>query len=422
MISQQVKKLDIPELPGVYVFRDYQKRPLYIGRATSLKDRTKSYFSNDLIETRGPRIVDMVTKAKTLTWETTDSVLEAIILESALIKKYQPHYNVDERDDKSSYYVVITKEEWPRVFLARARDFDAQRTKGELLYKVKAVFGPYVHSGLIKEALKILRKMFPFKDNKSHDPRHDAFYQAIGRSPRSVSQNDQVTITNDQRRYQRTIANLILFFEGKKKLLQAKLTREMNTHAKKLEFEEAQKAKRLIYALDHVNDMALIKQDQNTMKPAGGGQESRPFRMEAYDIAHLSGTNVVGAFTVSVNGEFVPAEYRKFKISRQVNNDVAGLIEILSRRLNHTEWTYPDLIIVDGGEAQLNAAQGVLKARRISIPVVGVTKDEYHKASELIGNGELAEKYKTEIIRLNAEVHRFAIAFHKQKRKASFIT
>ncbi len=434
MISQQVKKLDIPELPGVYIFRDYQKRPLYIGRATSLKDRTKSYFANDLIETRGPRIVDMVTKAKTLTWETTDSVLEAIILESALIKKYQPHYNVDERDDKSSYYVVITKEEWPRVFLARARDFDAQKAKGELSYKVKAVFGPYVHSGLIKEALKILRKMFPFKDNKSHDPRHDAFYQAIGRSPRSVSQNDQVTITNNQRRYQRTIANLILFFEGKKKLLQAKLQRDMNAHAKKMEFEEAQKAKRLIYALDHVNDMALIKAQEVRDKSYEPGKSEQnnssllapssrlSFRMEAYDIAHLSGTNVVGAFTVSVNGEFAPAEYRKFKISRQENNDVAGLIEILSRRLNHTEWTYPDLIIVDGGEGQLNAAEGVLKARRVSIPVVGVTKDERHKASELIGNSELAEKHKTEIIRLNAEAHRFVIAFHKQKRKANFLS
>jgi excinuclease ABC subunit C len=200
----------------------------------------------------------------------------------------------------------------------------------------------------------------------------------------------------------------------------------MNAYAKKLEFEEAQKAKRLIYALDHVNDMALIKQEKGTGYkgqdgPAGGGQNTRPFRMEAYDIAHLSGTNVVGAFTVMVDGEFVPAEYRKFKISRQENNDVAGLIEILSRRLNHTEWVYPDLIIVDGGEAQLNAAEGVLKARRISIPVVGVTKDERHKANQLIGNKELAEKHKAEIIRLNAEVHRFVIAFHKQKRSAQFL-
>ncbi len=409
MVSQLWKKLTIPELPGVYIFRDYQKRPLYIGRATSLKDRTKSYFSNDLIETRGPRIVDMVTKAKSLTWEVTDSVLEAIILESAQIKKYQPHYNVDERDDKSSYYVIITDEPWPRVFLTRARDFDATKERGELTYEVKKVFGPYVHSGLIKEALKILRKMFPFKDAKSFDARHSSFYEALGRSPKG-------TDDNSRRRYQRTISHLILFFDGKKKLLRLKLEKEMNEYARHMEFEEAQRIKRLLYALDHVNDMALIKQDHVDMSTP-----KRGFRMEAYDIAHLSGANVVGVFTVSMKGEFEPAQYRKFNISRQENNDVAGLVEILSRRLNHTEWTYPDLIVVDGGLGQLHAAQAVLKARRISIPVVAVTKDKRHTASEIIGNKELGDTYRNDIIALNAEAHRFVITFHKKKRKNAFI-
>ena len=410
MIGQQLKKLNIPELPGVYVFRDYQKRPLYIGRATSLKDRTKSYFSNDLIETRGPRIVDMVTKAKSVTWETTDSVLEAIILESALIKKYQPHYNVDERDDKSSYYVVITDEAWPRVFLTRARDFDASKSRGELKYSVKKVFGPYIHSGLIKEALKILRKMFPFKDAKSFDSRHASFYEALGKSPKGTDENSR-------RRYQRTIANLIMFFEGKKKQLQAKLAREMNVHAKKMEFEEAGKIKRLLYALDHVNDMALIKEEGRKGFGVGAEFKLQNFRMEAYDIAHLSGTNVVGAFTVSVNGEFATSEYRKFILTVQENNDTKNLKEILSRRLNHTEWTYPDLIIVDGGEGQLNAAKEVLSARRVTIPVVGLVKDERHKARLIIGDIGIADTHKKEIIQLNSECHRFAIKFHRDRRQ-----
>jgi excinuclease ABC subunit C len=409
MLSQQLKKLNIPELPGVYVFRDYQKRPLYIGRATSLKDRTKSYFSNDLIETRGPRIVDMVTKAKGITWETTDSVLEAIILESALIKKYQPHYNVDERDDKSSYYVIVTDEAWPRVFLTRARDFDASKSRGDLKYPVKKVFGPYVHSGLIKEALKILRKMFPFKDAKSFDARHASFYEALGKSPKGTDENSR-------RRYQRTIANLIMFFEGKKKQLQAKLVREMNAHAKKMEFEEAQAAKRLIYALDHVNDMALIKEEGRKGFGVGGEFKLQNFRMEAYDIAHLSGSNVVGAFTVSINGEFAPAEYRKFILSAQENNDTKNLKEILSRRLNHTEWTYPDLIIVDGGEQQLHAAKSVLSARRVNISVVGLVKDERHKARLIIGDVDSVGAREKEIIQLNAECHRFAIKFHRDRR------
>jgi excinuclease ABC subunit C len=415
MKSQALSRLNMPDSPGVYIFKDARKRPLYIGRATSLKDRTKSYFGDDLIVTRGPRIIDMVTRAKSLSWQETDSVLEAIILESLLIKRYQPHYNVDERDDKSDQYVIITDETWPRVFLARARDFDATAKENRLPYRVKARFGPFVHGGLIKEALKILRKMVPFKDKKSHDPRHEAFYRALGTSPDG---ND----ANAKRRYQRTIANLILFFEGKKATLRAKLERDMKAHARKMEFEEAGRVKKLLYALDHVNDMALIKEQEVGSKEHGEGKDgnssSRDFRIEAYDIAHLSGTNVVGAMTVNVNGESAPSEYRKFKLSRQVDNDIAGLVEILSRRLNHSEWTYPDLIVVDGNQNQLKAAEAVLKARRITIPVVAVTKDERHKASDLIGDAHLIEGHPKTIIAVNAEAHRFAINFHRKRRGA----
>lgn len=426
MIRQQLTKLKLPDEPGVYTFMDPRGRPLYIGRATSLKDRVKSYFSTDIIDTRGPRIVDMVTRAKTVKWQETDSVLEAIILESNLIKRYQPHYNVDERDDKSSQYVVITDELWPRVFLARARDFDAAAKEGKLGYKVKKLFGPYPHGGLIKEALKILRKLFPFKDRKSFDARHDAFYRALGRSP----QEDD---TNARRRYLRTIENLILFFEGKKDLIRRRMERDMNTYARAMKFEEADQCKRILYALDHINDMALIKRqnqefqtsnhggeggiDSQAKLRSGHGNFSRGYRMEAYDVAHLSGTNVVGAFTVSVNGELAPSDYRKFKISRQANDDIRGLTEILERRLNHPEWAYPDLIIVDGNETHLSHAEGVLKARRITIPIVAVTKDDRHRAARLIGDPNIIKKYQKEIIALNGEAHRFVIAYHRRKRR-----
>jgi excinuclease ABC subunit C len=438
MIRQQLTKLKLPDNPGVYTFVDVKGRPLYIGRATSLKDRVKSYFSLDLIDTRGPRIVDMITRAKTVRWQETDSVLEAIILESNLIKRYQPYYNVDERDDKSSQYVVITDEPWPRVFLVRARDYDQDRGGTSA---AKRVFGPYPHGGLIKEALKILRKMFPFKDKKSLDARHDAFYRALGRSP-------QYDDLNARRRYQRTIENLILFFEGKKDLVRRRIEQDMIAYAKKMRFEEANLCKKTLYALDHINDMALIKTQIPTFAPpspllretlrkseakateghskASAGKQdsvkgksgsfSKGFRMEAYDIAHLSGTNVVGAFTVSVDGEFIPAEYRKFKISRQTNDDIAGLMEIISRRLNHPEWAYPDLIIVDGNETHVTHAEAVLKVRRISIPVIGVAKDDRHKAARLIGNFGIISRYQKEIVALNAEVHRYVIRYHRQKR------
>jgi excinuclease ABC subunit C len=260
-----------------------------------------------------------------------------------------------------------------------------------------------MHGGLIKEALKILRKLFPFKDKKAHDPRHEAFYRSLGRSPESAGFSDKRAESSARRRYRRTIANLILFFKGKKTVLRAKLERDMKTAIKKMEFEEAGRVKKLLYALDHINDIALIKEQEVRSGRSGriaqsekvGDKNSLPkdFRIEAYDIAHLSGTNV----------EAAPTEYRKFKISRQMNNDIAGLVEILSRRLNHSEWAYPDLIVVDGNENQLRAAEAVLKARRISIPIVAVTKDERHKAAAIIGDGSSAagafiNRYKKEIV------------------------
>ncbi len=400
MNSKQLINRKSPTGPGIYIFRDYRKRPLYIGRATSLKNRIKSYADADLIVTRGPRVVDMVTKSKSITWQETDSVLEAILIEGALIKRYQPPANVDERDDKSSQYVVITDELWPRVFLVRARDLDHYRKDGSLEYSIKKSFGPFLEGRLIKEALVILRKLFPFKDKKAFDPRHDAFYRAIGRSPRESDEHAR-------EKYLQTIEYFILFFEGKKKQLRKQLEKQMKEYASEMRFEEASRTKKLLYALDHINDIALIKRERSS---APGD-----FRIEAYDIAHLSGAEAVGAMTVSCRGEFTPAEYRKFKLSQDSNDDNAGLREILSRRLNHPEWTLPDLIVVDGNEVQMKTAEGVLAARRMAIPVVAVTKDEHHKAARLIGHPDLLKVYKNEIIALNAEVHRFAITFHRKR-------
>jgi excinuclease ABC subunit C len=112
----------LPDSPGVYFFLGDRRQILYIGRATSLKDRVKSYFSSDLLETRGPQIVDMVAKAKKIDFRKTDSVLEAIILEADLIKKFQPAHNTREKDDKSFNCVVITDEDFPQVLIIRKRE------------------------------------------------------------------------------------------------------------------------------------------------------------------------------------------------------------------------------------------------------------------------------------------------------------
>lgn len=328
MTTQEFKNLNLPESPGIYIFKDIEGNILYIGRATSLKDRVKSYFSNDLIQTRGPLLVDMVTKAKNIEFIETDSVLEAIILESNEIKKYQPYFNTKEKDNKSYNVVVITDEEFPRIAIVRERSLDTFKSK------IKYQFGPYPQGTLLRDALKIIRKIFPFRDEKSNLKHQESFYKSIGLSPKTDS-------PDSKKEYQKTIRNLVLFFQGKKKELIRTLEKEMNEYAKNQDFESAQNVRNTLYALSHIQDVSLIKAEKGNVR--------RGFRIEAYDIAHMSGKNTVGVMTVVIDGEIEKSEYKKFKISKDVNDDVAGLKEILTRRISHPEWSMPNLIVIDGG-------------------------------------------------------------------------
>ena len=448
MKSQGLKKLKLPDAPGVYFWKDGKGKTLYIGRATSLRSRVRSYFGNDVISTRGSRIVDMVTRSKTVMFEKTDSVLEAIILEANLIKKFQPKYNTDEKDDKSWNYIVITDEEWPRIIIERGRtleklnkgevpDTSFVRPPGEPSGRVLGMgnrgmagrknvsgaetggklFGPYPAGGLLKDALKIIRRIFPYLDEKSLDRKHRAFYASLGLSP--LLDKDETS----RKEYLKNIRNIKLFLEGKKKVIIKGLKKEMMVYAKNEEFEKADKAKRTMYALEHIEDVALIKNDRE-----GNSNSLGSFRIEAYDIAHLSGKNVVGVMTVVEGGEPNKNEYRKFKISREKNDDVAALREILLRRLGHPEWPYPSLIVVDGGQIQLNVAQKVLSELKSDIMVVALVKDDKHKARGIIADESLTTKnptllsqYKRAIILANSEAHRFAISYHKNLRKRNFL-
>src|SRR3989338_1988631 len=142
MTKGQLKRFKLPDSPGVYLFKKGRKI-LYIGKATSLRDRVRSYFSSDLVAGRGDRIVGMVAGATSFDWKVTQSVLEALMLESHLIKHHQPPYNVDEKDNKSWNYVVITKEDFPRVLLTRGRELFQNVRLRKSNIKTKAVFGPY---------------------------------------------------------------------------------------------------------------------------------------------------------------------------------------------------------------------------------------------------------------------------------------
>jgi len=402
MILDDFKKLKLPEAPGVYFFRDIESNVLYIGRATSLHDRVRSYFSNDLIATRGPLLVDMVTKAARIDFIQTDSVLEAVILESNEIKKNLPYFNTKEKDNKSYNFVVITDEDFPRVVIARGRTLD-KLDENELGFKIKYQFGPYPQGSLLRDALKIIRRIFPFRDEKAKLKHQESFYKSLGLSPNTDS-------PEAKKKYQRTIRNLVLFFEGKKEKLIKTLEKEMDEYAKLEQFEHAKAVRDTLYALTHIQDVSLIKNNSEIDYVEG-------FRIEAYDIAHMSGKDTVGVMTVVINGELQKNQYKKFKLSKDANNDTAGLREILKRRFAHPEWKFPDLIVIDGGLGQINTANEVVR----TIPVVSVVKNDAHKPDHFLGDQALVEKYIKDILLANSEAHRFAIAYHKKVRARNFI-
>ncbi|HVU79961.1 MAG TPA: hypothetical protein VHD37_01195, partial [Candidatus Paceibacterota bacterium] len=171
-----------------------------------------------------------------------------------------------------------------------------------------------------------------------------------------------------------------------------------------------------VFALEHIQDVSLIKEEYRKPKITLGVT-----RIEAYDMAHLRGSANVGVMTVVEDGEAQKNEYRKFRIrTANPGDDVGALREVLTRRLGHDEWPLPRLIAVDGSTAQINAAEKVLEEYGMTIPVVGVVKDEKHRPRDIRGDRELIQGRERDILLANAEAHRFAIGYHRKTSRAQF--
>lgn len=411
VIKEHTSKL--PQTPGVYFFKHKSGAILYIGKATVLRARVRSYFSPNLMQMRGEKLVKMMTEFFNIDFQTTDSVLEAMILEANLIRKYQPPYNTKDKDNKSFNYVVVTDEKFPRVMMARGRDIE--QSGDELPYKILKTFGPFPQGSSIREGLEIIRRIFPYRDYKCIPAEEQKIKE--GMSPRPCF-NRQIGLCPgvctgevSEKEYKKTVASIVDFFEGNKKKLIKSLKTQMNEFAECQEFEKAGQKKRQIFALTHIHDISLIKQENIHEK------EGLVFRVEAYDVAHFGGKDVVGVMTVIENGTTQKGEYRKFKIKDAPGiNDTKALREILRRRLGHDEWRFPSLIVVDGGVAQKNAAESVLEMLQIKIPVMAVTKNEHHKPKNILGERHLLV-HESEILLANAEAHRYGITYHKKLRE-----
>lgn len=407
MQRSDLSKLNLPDVPGVYLFKQ-GRTVLYVGKATSLRDRVRSYFDDDLIATRGPRVVDMVTKADRVAHETTPTVLEALVREAALIKKYHPRANSEGKDDKTFLYAVVTKEEIPRVLVIRGKDIDFKEQVTRVpLVKLQAIYGPFPSGAQLREGLRLIRRIFPFFDTpkpvgtrSKHQAAKIEFNQQINQYPRAF----------DAKEYRRTMRHVKLFLSGRGKELRVMLQKEMRQAAKDERFEDAASRRRELFALDHIQDVSLIK-DENL--PVQG---STLYRIEAYDTAHLAGTNAIGVMTVIEDSTPIKKEYRTFNIRGvQKNDDIASLKELLTRRFGHPEWVFPQAIVIDGGTTHKKAAESALSALGIAIPVLAVVKDEWHRPREVIG-ARRAGVSESDAVLANSEAHRFSLARHRYAR------
>lgn len=441
--------------PGVYIFRNNKSEVLYVGKAASLKDRVRSYFVGAIHELPKSRAVHepplranrpielFINEVYDLEIRKTDTVLEAYILEQDLIKKFQPKYNMMSKDDKSFSYVIVTKEEWPRFVVLRKTELDGRerihafRNKKErkFVFPTKnKIHGPYTSRRQIEDVLKILRKIFPYHARPEQSEKR-CFDYHIGLCPgpydNAISKKD----------YRKNIRAIRMILEGKKKNLINKMRKEMNECSEKQDYECAGVLRNQMFALKHIQDVALITNRDENFKFQISDFKSNPndkisnlkkFRIEGYDISNISGKYSAGSMVVFDNMSDVGArfiappkpdknQYRKFKIKTiKGANDVGAMEEVLMRRFRNN-WRLPNLIILDGGRGHLNMARKVLRIYHLEIPLLAVAKGPTRKKMDLYTYGSVPKMDENIIEQIRDEAHRFAISYHRGLRNRELI-
>jgi len=404
-IIQKLKKL--PKNSGVYIFRDKNNKVIYIGKAVNLKNRVSSYFENANKDTKTQSLVINIAKLDILE---TSSEFEALILESDLIKRYKPKYNIRLKDDKSYVYLKVTKEKFPRINIVR------QITDTDSGY-----LGPFIDSQAVRSILKIARKIFPYCSCSRANDTCLYFHLGLcpGHSEEYISQRD----------YARNIQGIKRIFAGKTASLEKEFKKQMRSNAAnrnyelaanfrdKLKYLERIKKSQFISERDLSADLALVQLQKSLRLPNPAS------RIECYDISNILGTSATGSMIVFKDGIAAPKDYRRFQIKTvRGANDFAMMAEIVARRFRrHTNtWPLPDLIILDGGKGQLSAVtQNVIIPKQTKIIALAKKREEVFIP--------LDKKYKKIIIpkdspayyliqRIRDEAHRFAITYHRSLR------
>lgn len=403
-LQKEIKSF--PDSFGVYVIKDARGEVIYVGKAVSLRKRVRCYFAANLASVKTQV---MMASARAISFVETASEHEALLLESDLVRRHRPRFNILLKDDKSFPYIKITQDAFPRVFIGR-------RKKGEEGFDT---FGPYTQARLLRRALNILRKNFPFCTCRRFPKRPCLDYDiglCLGPCAGRVTQGV----------YRNMIRRLEDFLVRKDENLIEDLSRRMRLLVRSEKFEGAAKARDLLEALSILitlkkfNTRRALVADEDWQRL---GLKGEPRRIEAFDISNLAGDQAVGSMVCFIHGKPDKSRYRRFKI-RTVSgiDDYAMMREVVGRRLRRLleeRVPFPDLILIDGGIGHLDAVLGILRELGAKIPAISIAKRE-----ELIytGKGKKPVRLPTDssalllVQRVRDEAHRFAVAYHRLLR------
>ncbi len=368
----------LPRSPGVYFHKSASGEVIYVGKAAVLRNRVRQYFQDS--RGRDNKTMALVAEIHDTDWIETESEVDALFLESEMIKRYMPRYNVLLRDDKSQTFVRINmKSQWPVVSLTRNPADDGAD-----------YYGPFYNSFALKKALRHLRPIFPYL-TRERRPGQSKLDEDLGLSPR---------ISDGPQAYKANLRTLISYIKGNRKAIAAELERDMKTAAGLHEFERAAQLRNKLRAMQELQrrvmfgdkEFVAISKDRaladlTTLLGLAG----EPTRIEGYDISHMSGRQVVASMVVFRNGVSDRAEYRKFKVSEK-NDDIGNMHDVIFRRLSERHikgWGTPSLLLIDGGKGQLAAAIAARDARGVHVPIISIAKREeeilVHKTSSQVG-------------------------------------
>lgn len=409
----------LPSAPGVYFHKNAEGEVIYVGKAAVLKNRVRQYFQNT---EKDPKTTALVAEIAMTDWLVVDTEMDALFLESEMIKRYMPKWNILLRDDKTVSYVRIDmKSEVPYVTLTRNPEGDDAE-----------YIGPFYAKKTVNDALRILRKVFPYYI-KPYDGKK-SLDTDLGLNP-----GIEIGKTTPKE-YKKDLKKLIKYLEGGRKTLLTEIEKEMKYAAAEGKYEEAAKLRNQLFGLQELRKRIVfsdkefmdISQDEalKQLKELLNLPEA-PKRIEGYDISHQSGQDVVGSMVVFVNGASDRVEYRKFKLRNQKNDDTGNLREVLERRMKHDEWEMPDLIILDGGIGQISAVLDLCKEK--NIPVIGRNKSGDHTRNAgvtiIIPTDDKYDEIEINpeshvaklIARIDEESHRFAITYHRLLKRKNML-